>query len=63
MCEILPPTLTARGYLDFLNRRIHEFLEDIPLNERAHIWYQQDGAPAHYGLAVRAWLDEHFPQQ
>ena len=22
--------------------------------------FQQDGAPAHYALIVRAWLDQHF---
>lgn len=25
-------------------------------------WFMQDGAPPHYGLQVRRWLDEIFPQ-
>ncbi|KAJ4431825.1 hypothetical protein ANN_20430 [Periplaneta americana] len=25
------------------------------------LWYQLDGAPAHFTLPVRQWLDHHFP--
>lgn len=27
------------------------------------VWYQQDGAPPHYGRAVRDYLDETFPNR
>ena len=26
-----------------------------------NLYFQQDGAPAHYAVSVRKWLDEHFP--
>ena len=26
-------------------------------------WFMQDGAPPHYGLQVRAWLDQNFPHR
>lgn len=27
------------------------------------MYWQQDGAPAHYNLQVRAWLNAHFPNR
>ena len=27
----------------------------------ADLYFQQDGAPAHYAVSVRKWIDEHFP--
>ena len=30
-------------------------------NDFEELWWQQDGAPAHYVLVVREWLDEWFP--
>ena len=29
----------------------------------ADLYFQQDGAPAHYVVSVRKWLDEHFPDR
>ena len=29
----------------------------------ADLYFQQDGAPAHYAVSVRKWLDEHFPDR
>lgn len=26
-------------------------------------WFQMDGAPAHYGRQVRAWINENYPQR
>lgn len=33
---------------------------DIP---HPNIWFQQDGAPPHYGVEVRHYLDEIFPNK
>uniref|UniRef100_V5I868 Transposable element Tc1 transposase n=1 Tax=Anoplophora glabripennis TaxID=217634 RepID=V5I868_ANOGL len=61
--------LTAARYLDFLTFDLipalavifpHEIDPDIP-NER--IWFQQDGAPPHFGIDVRRYLDEMFPNR
>ncbi|KAJ8942385.1 hypothetical protein NQ318_011732 [Aromia moschata] len=45
--------LTADQYLQFLSNEIADFLENLPINEYFHIYYQQDGAPAHN--ARRQW--------
>ena len=29
----------------------------------ADLYFQQDGAPAHYAVSVQKWLDEHFPDR
>jgi hypothetical protein len=31
--------------------------------EEQHLWYMQDGAPAHWAKPVRSWLDEKFPNR
>lgn len=59
-------TLNANLYLDFLRFDLVPALAvlfpnaadpDIP---RKTIWFQQDGAPPHYGIHVRRYLDEIF---
>jgi len=46
--------VTAAAYLTMLT----EFL--WPNLMRRRLYFQQDGAPAHYALNVRAWLDSKF---
>ncbi|XP_011864749.1 PREDICTED: uncharacterized protein LOC105560328 [Vollenhovia emeryi] len=58
---VLPDRIGGAQYLQFLQDTLHTLLEDVPLNTRQHMWYQQDGAPAHFALPVRRWLDEHYP--
>jgi hypothetical protein len=36
------------------------FNSDLPVEK---IWYQQDGAPPHYAVIVRRYLDEVFPNR
>lgn len=59
--KILPPRLNSENYLAFLNEIVPEMLEDTPIAQRQRLVYQQDGAPAHFGLIVREWLDNNFP--
>lgn len=54
-------TLTGQRYLDFLQNTLPELLEDIPLNERQTMWWQQDGASPHFFEQVREYLDNTFP--
>lgn len=56
-------TLTGNRYLDFLQNILPDLLEDIPLNERATMWWQQDGAPAHFDRRVRSHLDMYFQER
>ena len=49
--------VTAAAYLAMLT----EFL--WPKLMRRKLLFQRDGAPAHYALDVRAWLDSKFPNR
>lgn len=62
-------TLNAAKYLTFLQEDLvpclaalypNELDPDLP-DER--LWYQQDGAPPHYAVTVRQYLDEIFPNR
>jgi hypothetical protein len=57
----LPDRLTAQRYRDYVETFLPELLEDMPLAVRKRFWFQQDGAPAHYGEDVRQWLKATFP--
>ncbi|KAJ8937509.1 hypothetical protein NQ318_015975 [Aromia moschata] len=52
--------LTADQYLQFLSNEIADFIENLPINEYFHIYYQQDGAPAHNARRVRDYLNQTF---
>ncbi|GFX38244.1 uncharacterized protein TNCV_3838401 [Trichonephila clavipes] len=48
----------------FLNEVLNEFLDDIPLayiHDIQRLWFQHEGAPAHFCGPVRDWLDIAFP--
>jgi len=57
---ILPQRLTGANYLIFLQEVLPKLLEDVPLNLRRDMWFQHDGCPAHFSLAVRAYLTAVF---
>lgn len=57
----LPPTLDGESYLDLLVNRVGPRLAEIAGDVEDLLWYQQDGAPAHYSRAVREYLDMSFP--
>jgi hypothetical protein len=47
--HLLPESMTARPYRDFLETPILELLEDVPLTMRRELWLQYNGAQAHFG--------------
>jgi len=55
-----PGPLNGATYLEFLQDSLPELLENVPVNVRARMWYQHDGAPPHYDRAVREYLMELF---
>lgn len=55
--------LNARKFLRFLRRDFCVLLENIPLNLRSRMWVQLDGAPAHFSLNVRTYLNRKFPEK
>lgn len=45
----------------FLNEDLDNILENIPLGLLRRMWFQLDGAPAHFSIGVRHTLNEKFP--
>ncbi|GFX52201.1 uncharacterized protein TNCV_574041 [Trichonephila clavipes] len=56
---ILPDRLTGPRYLIFLEQVLPELLDSahVTAATRTSIWFQQDGAPAHFSICVRNHLD------
>jgi hypothetical protein len=54
--------LTSELYLELLREHVIPQLGILYPNRR-DIWFQQDGAPAHFGLQVRQFLDREFPNR
>lgn len=60
--------LTGQMYLDFLQVELipalaQRYPGDEPDTPALTMWFQQDGAPPHYALAVRQYLNEIFPNR
>ena len=49
--------LNARAYEELLRNQIVPRIRKITGDNFQNIWFQQDGAAAHYGREVRAYLD------
>ena len=48
------------NYLNFVADVVIPMLDDMTLQSR-HLWYELDGAPAHFTHPVRQkWLNHHF---
>lgn len=52
--------LNGENYLNFLRNSLPNLLEDVPLATLGRMWFQHDGAPAHYSAVVREYLDNEF---
>lgn len=52
--------LTSATYLEMLQYVVEEMLEEVPLAVERNMYYQQDGAPPHYGRQVREYLSDRF---
>ncbi|GFW14904.1 uncharacterized protein TNCV_1563661 [Trichonephila clavipes] len=56
---ILPAHLTGPRYLIFLEQVLPKLLDraHVTAATRTSMWFQQDGAPAHFSMSVRNHLD------
>lgn len=57
----LPPRLNGQYYRQFLDEELEALLDEVPLQIRQNLWFMQDGAPAHFSVAVRDFLNTRFP--
>lgn len=53
-------TLNGQRCLDFYQNDLPGLLQDVPLNVRQNMIFQQDGAPAHNARIVTSFLDTTF---
>jgi hypothetical protein len=53
-------TVDSEAYITMLGDFLVPELAMLEIEHRA-VWFQQDGAPPHYALCVRLWLNKHFP--
>ena len=51
------------NYIVFIRDILPEMLENVPLQVRQRLWFQHDGAPAHFALDVREYLNNVFPNR
>ena len=54
------PRLNGDTYLQFLREILPELLDDVPLVLLRDVFYQHDGAPAHFTWNVRQHLDTEY---
>lgn len=52
--------LLAENYSNMIQNCLLPELRQLPLVRRMLMWFQQDGAPAHYALSVREILNHEF---
>ena len=57
---MLPQRLNAINYCVFLRDVLPELLENVPLVIRENMWFQHDGAPAHFSNRARNHLNRSF---
>jgi hypothetical protein len=55
-------TVTGESYLEMLREVVLPELENSPSYDNTEIIWQQDGAPPHYSLRVREFLNNSFPE-
>jgi hypothetical protein len=53
-------TITSERYLEMLQQ---SFYASLTRREKQTMIFMQDGAPPHWGLTVRAWLNDKFQQR
>jgi len=55
--------VTGETYLGFLQTFLFEYLTNVPVIRRQNLLFQQDGAPPHFAICVRDYLNQTFPER
>lgn len=61
--HFLPPRLNGDTYSQFLREDLPVLLDAIPLRVRMEMWFMHDGAPAHFSIRARQFLNEVYPNR
>ena len=59
----MPEKLNGRNYLHFLENILPELLENVPLALRQEMIFMHDGAPPHFALPERQFLNTAYPER
>ena len=57
----LPQRLNGQQYMDFLMTELPNLLDEVPIGNRINMWFMHDGAPPHFALGVREFLNDRYP--
>ncbi|KAJ8943253.1 hypothetical protein NQ318_009944 [Aromia moschata] len=60
---ILPNRLNSETYLKFLQNTFPDLLDEVPLQLRLEHWFMHDGAPPHFSIMVRDFLNHQYPNK
>ena len=55
--------LNGEAYRHFLEEELPVLLENVPLNLRYQMYFMHDGAPAHFSVIARQYLDTVYPNR
>jgi hypothetical protein len=58
--HVLSQRLRGNSYRHLLENDLPTLI-DLPLAIRVHMWFMHDGAPPHFSIAVREFLDNMYP--
>lgn len=58
---ILPDRLSGATYRIFLEHVLPRLLQAVPLPIQSDMWFMHDGAPAHFAITVRNFLNATYP--
>lgn len=60
---VLPNRLNGENYLEFLQNTLPYLLDEVPLQLRLQHWFMHDGAPPHFSMNVRNFLNHQYPNR
>jgi hypothetical protein len=53
--------LTGVRYRQYLENTLQPYLDEMTLTSRLRFYFQQDGAPPHFSIVARQWLNQWLP--
>jgi hypothetical protein len=63
MVSVHPHKLTGRYYKAFLEKNMPDFLDNVPLIIRRELHFAHNGAPTHFNLVARRYLNRKLPNR